>query len=255
MIKDKKVAVLIAAKFHEEETTNPRDTLIGEGAGVDLVGLKPGPVIGKNGKFSLDPDKTINEIKVTDYDGLYIPGGGAPEQIRLNDKALEFVREFWATGKPIGAICHGPQVFISADVLEGVKLTCYPGIRDDVKNAGAIYVDQPVCIDGQLITSRSPADLKQFNEAFTKALSTGFASKADMDLDALSALNVAISREKGAQEFYQAVAQKMTREALSNKFNYLATIEVEHFEQLSEMFHFNRRQRIKFVTQSFPGHF
>ncbi len=236
MLKDKKVAILIAAKFHEEETTSPRDVLIDKGAQVDLVGLEPGPVTGKYGKFSLVPDKTIDKIKVTDYDGIYVPGGGAPEQIRLNSKALEFVKSFWATGKPIAAICHGPQVFISAKVIEGVKLTCYPGIRDDVKNAGAIYVDKAVCIDGQLITSRSPADLKLFNEAFVKALSTGFASKEDMELDALSALKVAISREKGAQEFYEAVAKKMTREALRNKFSYLATIEAEHFEQLFDLY-------------------
>jgi len=236
MLKKKNIIILLAAKFHEEETTTPRDYLIERSVQVDLVGLEQGPVTGKYGKFALVPDKTIDEVKVDEYDGLVIPGGGAPELIRLNNKALEFVKSFWTTGKPVAAICHGSQVLISAGVLEGVKLTCYAGIRDDVKNAGAFYVDKPVSIDGQLITSRSPDDLKVFNEAFYKALSEGFASKVDKELDALSALQVAISREKGAQEFYEGVANKMKKEALINKFNYLATVEVEHFEQLFNLY-------------------
>lgn len=233
---NKKIAILIAAKFHEEETTIPRDYFSSKNVKVDLLGLESGPVMGKNNKFSLIPDKCVGDVDVKDYDGLLIPGGGAPELIRINDAALEFVRAFWATGRPVGTICHGPQVLISAGVLDKVTLTCYAGIRDDVKNAGGIYVDKPVCVDGQLISSRQPGDLPEFNKMFDKALFSGFVPAEESDLKPLAALELAINREKGAQEFYENAALVMKTEALANKFRYLATIEAGHFEQLSELY-------------------
>ncbi len=236
MLTNKKIAILIAQKFHEEETTSPRDCLREKNATVDLVGLDSSEVTGKYGEFSLKPDKVISEVKPEDYDGLIIPGGGAPERIRIDETALEFVKAFWQSGRPVAAICHGPQVLISAGVLKGVTLTCYVGIRDDVINVGAKYVDQPVCVDGQLVTSRTPDDLSAFNEAIFKALHTGFLEKEEAELDVLKALELAISREKGAQEFYLGVSSQMGSEKLKNKFSYLATVEVEHFEQLSELF-------------------
>lgn len=198
MTKNKRIAILIAAKFHEEETTVPRDYFLSKDVQVDLLGLENGPVMGKNNKFSLLPDKPVGDVKARNYDGLIIPGGGAPELIRIDEAALEFVKSFWATGRPVGTICHGAQVLISAGVLEGVTLTSYAGIRDDVKNAGAKYVDKPVCVDGQLISSRKPQDLPEFNATFEKALFTGFVPGAEKDLNPLDALELAINREKGA---------------------------------------------------------
>ncbi len=236
MLSGKRIAILIGPNFHDEEATIPREFLRAKNASVDLVGLDDSELKGKYGKIKLRPDKTINDIKATDYDAVIIPGGGAPERIRLNAKALKFVEDFWKTGKPLAAICHGPQVLISAKLLKGVTLTSYEGIRDDIKNAGGKYVDKEVHVDGQLITSRKPEDLPIFNETILKALTTGFLSNEEKDLDILKALELAIAREKGAQEFYSGVAEMINREKVSNKFKYLATIEETHFDQLSEMF-------------------
>jgi len=234
MLNGKRIAILIGPQFHDDEATAPRTYLQQQGAKVELVGLDRSTLAGKYGRITLTPDRAIGEIKVDDYDGLIIPGGGAPERIRVHDGALEFVKSFWATGRPVGAICHGAQVLISAEVLAGVTLTCYIGIRDDVRLAGAHYVDQEVCIDGQLVSSRKPEDLPAFNKAFADLISG--VGAADEDLDALSALQVAISREKGAQEFYQGMAGIVATEALRNKFNYLAVTEQGHFDQLSELY-------------------
>ena len=103
----------------------------------------------------------VNSFKLK-YDGIIIPGGGAPERLRLHGPALEFVKTFWQTGRPVASICHGPQVLISARVLEGVTLTCVAGIRDDAELAGGHYVDEAVHVDGQLISSRKPDDLPAF---------------------------------------------------------------------------------------------
>jgi protease I len=233
MLKGKKVAILIGPQFHDEEATIPRTYLQEKGASVDLIGLDHSELTGKYGRITLSPDRAISEVRAEDYDGLIIPGGGAPERIRVNDRALEFVKNFWQTGRPVGAICHGAQVLISADLLAGVTLTCFIGIRDDVKVAGAHYVDKEVHVDGQLISSRKPEDLPAFNQAFTNALSGSGGEKL---MDALAALEMAISREKGAMEFYAGVAAVMSSESLRNKFKYLAVTEEGHFQQLSELY-------------------
>ena len=236
MLENKKVAVLIGPQFHDEETPIPRDYLRERGALVDIIGLDMSELTGKYGRIRLTPDKTIHDIRPEEYDGIIIPGGGAPERIRVDETALKFVRDFWQTGRPIGVICHGPQVLISAGVLEGVKLTCYVGIRDDVKNVGAIYVDQPVCVDGQVISSRKPEDLPFFNEAFAQALAGQLTDEKGRELEPLEALEIAVSREKGAQEFYAGAAETLTEESVRNKFKYLAAIEEGHFDQLSELY-------------------
>lgn len=236
MLDGKRVAILLAPKFHEEETTIPRDFLVSNNATVELIGLDESTVPGKVNKFSLTPDLTIADAEVDSYDAVIIPGGGAPERLRINENILEFIKQFWTTGKPIAAICHGPQVLISAQVLEGVTLTSYVGIRDDIQNVGAKWVDQEVCVDGQLITSRTPDDLDAFNEAIFKSLSTGFVPKDEEDLGVLAALEIAISREKGAQEFYTGIANVVNVAKVANKFKYLSTIEETHFDQLSDMY-------------------
>jgi protease I len=233
MLDGKRIAILIGPQFHDEEATVPRTWLQDRGATVDLIGLDRSELTGKYGRITLTPDVSIDEASTENYDGLIIPGGGAPERIRVNDKALAFVRGFWQTGRPLGAICHGAQVLISAELLAGVTTTCFIGIRDDVKLAGAHYVDQEVCVDGQLISSRKPEDLPAFNEAFGAALAGAGGEKVT---DALTALEMAISREKGAQEFYAGVAEVLSSEALRNKFKYLALTEEGHFDQLSDLY-------------------
>ena len=115
-------------------------------------------------------ERTFADTNPGEYDALVIPGGGAPEQLRIDDDAVAFTREFVASGKPVAAICHGPQLLISAQVLAGRTLTSVKTIRDDVTNARGNYVDQEVTIDGNLITSRTPADLPAFNRALSEAL-------------------------------------------------------------------------------------
>lgn len=236
MLTGKKVAILIAEKFHDEEATIPRDFLKEQGAQPELIGLNLAEVTGKYDRIVLVPEKSIDQVDAQNYDGLIIPGGGAPERLRINETVLAFVKDFWATGRPVGAICHGPQVLISADIVRGITLTSYIGIRDDLKLAGASWVDEEVSIDGQLITSRTPDDLPAFNRAFAKALAGDIVSEEEKELSAFEALNLAISREKGAFDFYTSMASVVDEEAVKNKFSYLAAIEQGHFDMLSELY-------------------
>jgi protease I len=167
----KRVAMVLAKGFEDVEATDPKQHLEDHGATVTVVGLEMGTIEGKKGA-TLQADKTFDDISVEDFDLLVIPGGGSPEQLRIHDAPVRFAREFTASGKPVAAICHGAQLLISADVLRGRTTTCVATIRDDVKNAGARYVDEPLVVDGNLISSRVPKDLPRFNEALVERLST-----------------------------------------------------------------------------------
>jgi len=167
----KRVAMVLANAFEDIEACDPKRYLEERGAEVVVVGLSHEPVTGKRGA-TLVPDKTVDQVTVEEFDLLVIPGGGSPENLRIDERAVAFTRRFVESGKPVAAICHGPQLLISAEVLRGRTVTCVNKIRDDVKNAGATYVDKPLVIDGNLITSRVPADLPQFNEAIARALAT-----------------------------------------------------------------------------------
>ncbi len=236
MLDNKKIAILIGPQFHDEEATIPKQYLENLGARVDLVGLDRSTLTGKYNRITLTPDKAITEIRPHEYDAVIIPGGGAPERIRINDTALQFVKAFWQTGRPLGAICHGAQVLISADLLRGVTTTCFVGIRDDVKLAGAHYVDEEVCIDGPYLSARKPEDLPAFNKAFADAVA-GKTLKTEVDeLDAIASLNLAINREKGAMDFYSSAAAALSSVSIRNKFKYFALIEQGHFEELSDLY-------------------
>src|SRR5688572_11896957 len=160
----KRIALLVAPMFRDEEVFEPLDELNRRGATVVVVGLDRGSVRGKLGG-SIEPDAILAEVRPSAFDALIIPGGQAPEAMRLDPALLEFVRAFDRQQGVLAAICHGPQVLISADLLRGRRATCFQGIRDDVKLAGAEYVDAPVVVDGNLITSRTPADIPAFLEA------------------------------------------------------------------------------------------
>jgi len=112
----------------------------------------------------------FNDVNINDFDGLLLPGGTAPEKIRQEENAVNLVRMFAEQSKPIASICHGQQLLISAKVLQGKKATCYPGIKDDLINAGAVYVNEPVVVCDNLVTSRRPQDLPYFMREFIKIL-------------------------------------------------------------------------------------
>lgn len=165
----KRVAVVLAANFEDVEATSPIEALEKAGATVTIVGTETGEIKGKKGEV-LSSSRTFAEVKPSEFDMLVIPGGGSPENLRINDRAVEWTRTFMNSGKPVGAICHGAQLLISAGSLKGRRLTAVNKVRDDITNAGGTYVDEAVVIDGNLITSRVPDDLPQFNEALTSAL-------------------------------------------------------------------------------------
>lgn len=158
-----KVAFLLAGGFEDSEMKNPYDAVKEAGHGAVIIGLEKGAKCdGKKGTVSYIADLGASEAKSEDYDAVIIPGGGAPEALRVNDDIVRFVKEVNEEGKLIAGICHGPQVMISADILKGKSATCYIGIRDDVKLAGAEYRDEEVVVSENIITSRTPVDEPAF---------------------------------------------------------------------------------------------
>ena len=171
-----RVAMVLARNFEDVEATSPKEHLEANGATVTVIGVTRARITGKKGA-TLDADAAFADVSPDDFDMLVIPGGGAPENLRLDDAAVDFTRSFVESGKPVGAICHGPQLLVSADVLPGRTLTSVDKIRDDIRNAGGTYVDQELVVDGNLITSRTPDDLPVFNAALVEALTPAAAAR------------------------------------------------------------------------------
>jgi protease I len=168
----KRVAILVEDGFEDRELTGPLDALRGAGAHVTIVGPTKGTSFrGKRGDATVTSDMAAGEARMRDFDALVIPGGHAPDKMRLRHAMVDMARDAMEAGKPVAAICHGPQLLISADALRGRTLTCWPSIAVDIKNAGGLYVDKPVVEDGNLITSRKPDDVQMFGEAIIRALS------------------------------------------------------------------------------------
>jgi protease I len=167
-LKGKRIAFLVADLTHDEEYAFPRYWLKWEGADCVTVGVYKQ----HTSRFGrpLIPDMTIDEANSEDFDAVVIPGGFGPDKMRTNEKVLQFVKDMMEKGKVVAAICHGPQVLISAGLVRGRKLTCVKNVSIDVMNAGGNYIDEPVVVDGNLITSRHPYDLPGFTEAIIKAL-------------------------------------------------------------------------------------
>jgi len=165
----KHIALLVAPMFRDEEVFEPIDYFNALGAEIVVIGLTRGIVRGKLGG-SIEPDKQLSEVTPERFDAVILPGGQAPETLRLEPAVLSFVRALDDRKATVAAICHGPQILISADRLRGRHVTCYKGIRDDVKLAGALYEDAPVVVDGHLITARNPGDLPRFHAAIEDAL-------------------------------------------------------------------------------------
>jgi len=168
----KRVAMLVDEGFEDRELTGPLDALRAAGAAVALVGPTRGASFtGKRGDATVVSDMSAGEARMRDFDALVIPGGYAPDKMRMRHAMVDLARDAMDTGKPVAAICHGPQLLISANALRGRTLTCWPSIAIDIKNAGGLYVDKPVVEDGNLITSRKPDDVPVFSEAIIRALS------------------------------------------------------------------------------------
>jgi protease I len=168
----KRVAMLVEDEFEDRELTGPLDALRAAGATVTLIGPTAGTQFkGKRGDAIVTSDLAAGSAKMKDFDALVIPGGHAPDKMRMRHAMVDLARDAMEAGKPVAAICHGPQVLISANALRGRTLTCWPSIAIDVKNAGGLYVDKPVVEDSNLITSRKPDDVPVFSEAIIRALS------------------------------------------------------------------------------------
>jgi len=176
-----RVAILAVDGFEQVELTRPRKTLLKHGAEVEIVSLRPGSIRGVNGLYpgaKVQVDRTIFTANAGSYDALLIPGGLInPDLLRQSSSVLKFVRKIDAAGKPIASLCHGPWVLISAGLVEGRRLTSWPGIKDDVRNAGGEWLNKSVVRDGNWITSRGPHDLFQFNRAMVKHFSPHHAAK------------------------------------------------------------------------------
>lgn len=176
-LKGKKVAILATDGFEQVELTDPKKNLEDAGATVEVISIKPGEIKGWDktdwGK-SVKVDKTLDQAKGTDYDVLVLPGGQInPDKLRIDEKAVAFVKEFAQSGKLVAAICHGPWVLIEAGVVKGKTMTSWPSVKTDLKNAGANWVDNEVVQDGNIITSRKPEDIPAFSKAIIDYASAG----------------------------------------------------------------------------------
>ncbi|WP_159881799.1 type 1 glutamine amidotransferase domain-containing protein [Paenibacillus puerhi] len=159
----KKVAFLLASEFEDSEMQKPYEAIKAAGHEAVIVGLKKGEKLtGKQKQATYTAEASIDEVKAEQFDAVVIPGGSSPEGLRLHPGILQFVQELNQKNKPISAICHGPQVLISAGIVSGKTLTSYPPLQDDLTNAGATFIDQEVVVDGNLVTSRTPADEPAF---------------------------------------------------------------------------------------------
>ena len=161
----KKVLMITEDRNDDSEVLYPYYRMLEEGYEVEVAALTKKTVQSKY-HFTVEADKAVEECRAADYDALILPGGSAPEKLRLSPDAIRLVKEIFEAGKPVCAICHGPQLLISAGVLKGKKATCYPGIADDLKNAGARYEDARAVVDGNLVTARRPQDLPYWMREF-----------------------------------------------------------------------------------------
>ena len=165
------ITVIIADMFEDSEYSQPAEAFRKAGHELVHIGLKKGQTVkGKKKDTPVTVDQAVKDVSMDDFDALLIPGGYSPDKLRVDDDAVRFVKEFVESGKPVFAICHAPQLLITAQVLKDRKITGWKSIIQDIKNAGAEFIDQKVVEDGNLISSRSPADLPAFIRASLKKL-------------------------------------------------------------------------------------
>lgn len=164
-----KILIVSADRFEDTELLVPYYRFREEDMGIDIASLEHGRIKGKHG-YEVLANLAIDEVHPEHYDGLVLPGGEAPTALRQSARVLEVTRDFFFAHKPVAAICHGPQILVSAGVLEGRAATCYKSVAGELKEAGALYRDAEVVVDGNLVTSREPTDLPAFLRETMKQL-------------------------------------------------------------------------------------
>jgi protease I len=183
-LEGKKIAILVDNGFEEVELTEPRKALMDAGAKTHIVSPCRDKVKAwdeDDWGIEVDVDVNLDDARVSDYDGLLLPGGVMnPDFLRMNDKAVDFVKFFFEEGKPVAAICHGPWLLVEADVVNGRKVTSYKSIKTDLINAGADWVDEEVVVDEGLVTSRNPGDIPAFNKKIIEEFAEGVHERQKM---------------------------------------------------------------------------
>ena len=181
-LKGRKVAILATDGVEQVELVEPRKALEAAGAETHLISPKQGEIqafnhLDKGDRFRVD--RTVADAKTSDYAALFLPGGVAnPDALRMDERAVQFVREFMVSDKPVAAICHGPWLLVEADAVQGRTLTSWPSLKTDIENAGGSWVDSAVQTDQKLVTSRKPDDLPQFNAKMVQTFGTGMSERA-----------------------------------------------------------------------------
>jgi len=165
-----RVAVLTGEGFHDGEAYMPIGFLSNRGVEVTVIGVTPGVVNAYNSAFTILIERAVTDVEVEYFDALILPGGQAPAALREHKEVVDFVRAFYNAGKPVAAICHGPQILVRAGVMQGVRATAVGGIEEELTESGAMFVDEPVVVHENLITSRTPPDLAAFCHAIAAAL-------------------------------------------------------------------------------------
>jgi protease I len=182
ILSGKKIAILTENGFEEVELTSPKQALEDAGAVVEIVSPQPEKVKAwdhDHWSIELPVDVPLDRASSDDYDALVLPGGVLnPDQLRLNPKAVEFATQFLESGKPVAAICHGPQLLIETGLIENRSMTSYPSLRTDLINAGVLWLDKEVVTDNGLVTSRTPKDLEAFNKKMIEEIREGEHSPA-----------------------------------------------------------------------------
>jgi len=173
----KKIAILATDGVEQVELVEPRKALEQEGAEIRLVSLKPGKIQGMNHIDKADTfpvDDTVSSVQAESFDALMVPGGAVnPDSLRMDDGAVQFVRQFFESGKPIAAICHAPWMLVEADVVRDLTITSWPSLQTDVRNAGGTWTDEQVVTDQGVVTSRKPDDIPAFNKKMIEEFCEG----------------------------------------------------------------------------------
>jgi protease I len=176
-LQGKRVAFIATDMVEQVELTEPWNAVKNEGAEVELISLEEGEIQAFNHYDKADTftvDRSVEEARADEYDALVVPGGvGNPDTLRTDENAVQFVRQFFEQGKPVGVICHGPWMLVEAGVVRGRKVTSWPSVRTDIRNAGGNWVDEQVVVDQGLVTSRKPDDLPAFNEKIVEEFAEG----------------------------------------------------------------------------------